>query len=361
MAFPFAALPFVFELVLLRSFCASMSWNRSWSRNNSWSSSSWQDESGSNPSWNNWGRQQTSTQPSVPENPVAIPQSFKPDSECYDTNTVSGKKFYRNVQTTPWSSKAGLAGKDVNSIRLVDITRKGLDDYSLRNLSNGEFQGVVFVRSVSEAVFTTNLLRLLRQDKVDLDKVAAHLHGAAPPDKHKESSRFMEPWLSELLQTFKKISPPESPAEDNEELARAKRKLKAAGIELSPPVKRRTSELSEPSSSARKCEHPLPVEQSPAEVILNKVVEQKPASYPSANTKAAMDTWLKSHQSQFRGQTLKFKKHVAQVTEIISSSGLAKSEIIDSAVRYGLNPRLAARLSVTNLATFVAACQYEAS
>ena len=161
MAFPFAALPFLFELALSRNSSDNMSWNRSWSRNNSWSSSSWQDESSSNPSWNNWGRQQTSTQPSVPENPVAIPQSFKPDSECYDTNTVSGKKFYRNVQTTPWSSKAGLAGKDVNSIRLVDITNKGLDDYSLRNLSNGEFQGVVFVRSLSEAVFTTNLLKLL--------------------------------------------------------------------------------------------------------------------------------------------------------------------------------------------------------
>ena len=65
-----------------------------------------------------------------------------------------------------------------------------------------------------------------------------------------------------------------------------------------------------------------------------------------------METWLKSHQSQFRGQTLKFKKHVAQVPEIISSSGLAKSEIIDSAVRYGLYSKLAARLSVSNLATF---------
>ena len=193
-----------------------MCWNRSWSRNNSWSSSSWQDDSSSTPSWNNWGRQQTSTQPSAPENPAAIPQSFQPDSERYDTNTVSGKKFYRNAQTTPWSSKAGLAGKDVNSIRLVDITRKGLDDYSLRNLSNGEFQGVVFVRSVSEAVFTTNLLRLLRQDKVDLDKAAAHLPGAAPPDKHRESWRFMEPVLSELLQTFKKISPPESSPEDGQ-------------------------------------------------------------------------------------------------------------------------------------------------
>ena len=347
MVSPFAALPFLFEFVLLRNTSDNMSWNRSWSRNNSWSFSSWQDDTNSTPSWNNWGRQQTSNQPSVPENPAAIPQSFKPDPECYDTNTVSGKKFYRNVQTTPWSSKAGLAGKDVNSIRLVDVTRKGLDDYSLRNLSNGEFQGEVFVQSVSEAVFTTNLLRLLRQDKVDLDKVAAHLHGAAPPDKHRESSRFMEPLLSELLQTFKKISPPEPSPEDNDELVKAKRKL--------------NSELSEPSSSARQSDRPLPIEQSPAEAILNKAVEQKPASYPSANTKAAMETWLKSHQSQFRGQTLKFKKHVAQVTEIISSSGLAKSEIIDSAVRYGLNSKLAARLSVTNLATFIAACQYQAS
>ena len=173
----------------------------------------------------------------MPENPVAIPQAFEPDHECYDTNAVSGKKFYRNVQTTPWSSKAGLAGKDVNSTRLVDVTRKGLDDYSLRNLSNGEFQGVVFVRSVSEAVFTTNLLRLLRQDKLDLDKSRSSpswssssrqtsrvvsIHGATPV---RDPSNFYE-----------KISPPE-PAPENDELARAKRKLAAAGLELSPPVK----------------------------------------------------------------------------------------------------------------------------
>ena len=76
----------------------------------------------------------------------------------------------------------------------------------------------------------------------------------------------MEPLLSEILQTFKKISPAE-PSPENDELARAKRKLAAAGLELSPPVKRRISELSEPSSSAKKPERPLPVEQSPAEII----------------------------------------------------------------------------------------------
>ena len=76
----------------------------------------------------------------------------------------------------------------MGQLKVVDLTRKGLDDYAPRNLSNGEFQGVVFVRSVSEAVFTTSLLRLMRQDRLDIDGMAAHLHGAAPPDKHRESA-----------------------------------------------------------------------------------------------------------------------------------------------------------------------------
>ena len=128
---------------------APMAWNRSWSRN-SWSDSSWQGDN--NPDWNNWGRQQAPCQPvqsPVPESTVIISQSFHPDNECYDTGVVSGRKFYRNIQSTPWSSKSGLAGKAVGQLRVVDLTRKGLDDYALRNLSNGEFQGVVFVRSVS--------------------------------------------------------------------------------------------------------------------------------------------------------------------------------------------------------------------
>ena len=66
------------------------------------SDSSWQDNN--NASWNNWGRQQAPSQPaqpSVPASSVLIPQNFHPDSECYDTRAVSGKKFYRNIQSTP--------------------------------------------------------------------------------------------------------------------------------------------------------------------------------------------------------------------------------------------------------------------
>ena len=135
---------------------------------------------------------------------------------------VSGKKFYGNIQSTPWSSKPGLAGKDVGQLRVVDLT-KVLDDYALHNLSNGEFQSVVFVRSVSEAVFTTNLLQLIRQDRLDINGMAAHLHGAALPDKHRESALFMEPLLGEVLRTLKSIAPVAKPTEQvTEELERAK-------------------------------------------------------------------------------------------------------------------------------------------
>ena len=292
MALPFAALPFLSQIVTQVVVLQTMAWNRSWTRS-SWSDASWQGNN--DPGWNNWGRQQASSQPvqpSVPASSVVTRENFHPDSECYDTSVVSGKKFHRNIQSTPWSSKSGLAGKDVGQLKVVDLTRKGLDDYALRNLSNGEFQSVVFVRSVSEAVFTTNLLRLIRQDRMDIDGMAAHLHGAALPDKHRESARFMEPLLAEVLRTLKSLAPVAKPTDHvNEELERAKRKLHAAGLDLTPPAKRRQSQAADPARASTDAPTPLPVvpEQTPAKAILSKAVTEKPHSVPTAATQNAMD------------------------------------------------------------------------
>ena len=188
---------FSFEATLVELQNIAMSWNRGWSTS-SWGSSSWDKNNSSG--WNNRDWQQTTnhppaisppSQPSVPGGTVSIPSSFTPDWECYDSNSVSNKRFYRNIQSTPWSTKSGLAGKDIADLRVTELTRKRLGDFSLRCLSNGEFQSLVFVRSISEAVFVSNMLRHIRQDRIDLDAVAAHMHGPAPPDKHKESARFM--------------------------------------------------------------------------------------------------------------------------------------------------------------------------
>ena len=67
------------------------------------------------------------------------------------------------------------------------------------------------------------------QDRLDIDGMAAHLHGAAPPDKHRESARFMEPLLAEVLRTLTSPAPVATPTEQvNEKLERSKRKLQAA-------------------------------------------------------------------------------------------------------------------------------------
>ena len=135
------------------------------------------------------------------------------------------------------------------------------------------------MRSVSEAVFTTKLLRLIRQDRLHINGVATRLHGAAPPDKHRESARFMEPLLAEVLQTLKRFAPVAKPTEQvDDELERAKRKLRAAGLELTPPAKRRQSQAADPARASTDAPAPLPVapEQTPAEVIFSKALTDKP-------------------------------------------------------------------------------------
>ena len=64
---------------------------------------------------------------------------------------------------------------------------------------------------------------------------------------------------------------------------------------------------------------------------------------------------------QFRGQALAFKKYVAEVAGILHSSGIGKADFVEAATKYGLNAKLAARFSINNLATFFAACQYQAA
>ena len=78
-------------------------------------------------------------------------------------------------------------------------------------------------------------------------------------------------------------------------------------------------------------------------------------------TQSAMDKWLKAHQAQFKGQAVAFKEHVAQVCTVWQNSSASKAEYVSAAARYRLNEKLAGRMSITNLSTFIAACQYEAA
>ena len=260
------------------------------------------------------------------------------------------------MQSTPWSTKSGLAGKDVANLRVAELTRKGLDDYSLRCLSNGEFQRIVFVKSSSEAVFVSNLLRHFRQDRIDLDAVAAHMHGPAPPDKHKESVRFMQPLLGEIVSTIKANSPPapasSSQSPEAEQLARANRKLDEAGIVLT---------LVKQPEGAPSPALPTASTKTPDEQTLEKELSSNPSSVPSASSQDAVNKWLKKHQGQFRGKAAAFKKLVAEACLVFKSSEAKRQDLVDTAMKYGLQKSHATKMSFANLSTFIGACQFEAA
>ena len=232
--------------------------------------------------------------------------------------------FFRNIQSTSWSTKSGRAGMDIADLPVTELTRKGLDDFSLRCLSNGEFQSLVFVRSISEAVFVSNLLRHIRQDRIDLDAVAANMHGPAPPDKHKESARFMQPLLGEVVSTIKSHAPApaasSSQSPESAELAKAKRKLQEAGIALTPEKKPRAAQNS-PSSTGPSL--PTKGTKTSAEEILEKELTA-PLPAVGSTSNEAVEKWLKKHQSQFRSKASAVKKHVADVCSVFQASEATK-------------------------------------
>ena len=245
---------------------------------------------------------------------------------------------------------------------MTELTRKGLDDFSLRCLSNRDFQSVVFVRPISKAVFVSNLLRHIRQDRTDLDAVAANMHGPAPPDKHKESARLAQALLGEVVSTIKPHAPApaasSSQSPESAELAKAKRKLQEAGIALTPEKKPRAAQNS-PSSTGPSL--PTKGTKTPAEEILEKELTAPPSAVPGSTSNEAVEKWLKKHQSQFRGKASAFKKHVADVCSVFQASEATKQDLAETAVRYGLQQKHADRMSFHNLSTFIGACQFLAA
>ncbi|OLP96054.1 hypothetical protein AK812_SmicGene21728 [Symbiodinium microadriaticum] len=200
------------------------------------------------------------------------------------------------------------------------------------------------------------LISRIRDDRIDLDAVAAHMHGPAPPDKHKESVRFMQPLLGEIVSTIKANSPPapasSSQSPEAEQLARANRKLDEAGIVLT---------LVKQPEGAPSPALPTASTKTPDEQTLEKELSSNPSSVPSASSQDAVNKWLKKHQGQFRGKAAAFKKLVAEACLVFKSSEAKRQDLVDTAMKYGLQKSHATKMSFANLSTFIGACQFEAA
>ena len=155
-------------------------------------------------------------------------------------------------------------------------------------LPKGEFQSRVFVKSTSEAAFVSNLLRHIRQDRIDLDAVAVNMHGPASPDKHKRVGEVHA--TSAGRNCFNNESSFNAPA--------------PAASSGQSPEKCRAGKSQEEAAGSGNCFKPgEETERSPRQPELQQILEKElaaqPSSVPSSVTKEAVDKWLKKHQGQF--------------------------------------------------------------
>ena len=132
-----------------------------WQKDNEESSTTWpKDKWDANSNW--W--QSSDWNPSTAPTP-SLPTSFVSDHQHFD-KTPLGKGahvLYKQVQPTERSRKSGVAGRDVTDIRAYELSHRGLGDFSLRLLSEGRHQSIVWARSGSESVLLTALLKKLRK------------------------------------------------------------------------------------------------------------------------------------------------------------------------------------------------------
>ena len=180
-----------------------------------WESQPWGEQPWST-KWDSWSRhsQPSSShgKKSQDDSQLNLPANFKSNEFFLDTEkqpSVNGFPLHRYVESTPWSRKQNLNGREVSSLKVWELAYRGWQEQSLRHLSAGRFTSVVFCRSIAESVLMSRLLSTLRSQSVDIDQVAqAMFEEAFPekalPDKRDQASDFIKPMIDQILQLFDK-------------------------------------------------------------------------------------------------------------------------------------------------------------
>ena len=137
--------------------------------------------------WSNWEdhsyRHWQSSSQAPPSFTPDLPAHWK-DSDVhynYDENCLHGYPLLKTIQPTAWSRKRGLHGMDPMQVPLAAVCGYQAREFALRPFSAGRFLGVVPTRTVAEAGFCSQFLKAVREQSVDIDGIAEHLHRAQNP------------------------------------------------------------------------------------------------------------------------------------------------------------------------------------
>jgi len=106
-----------------------------------------------------------------------IKPQWKTNEHFLDYTEIHGLALSKLVRETDSSRYTGIAGKDIRTIRIIDLAFMGADNWYLRAISAGRFVRLEFLRSNKEGHFIHHLLRRLRQQK----DTAAQISSASSP------------------------------------------------------------------------------------------------------------------------------------------------------------------------------------
>ena len=202
----------------------SSSW-KSWTDSSSWEGQPWEKSSNQPIKPSRWGSH---------DQTYELPSNFVQDATHIDSNCVphpNGLTFLREIESTPWSRKAGLAGRDVLDVKLHELAYHGVREQSLRHLSHGRFSSLVFCRSVAEAVLLNKFLQTMRTNSYDIDELAreafvAAFPGKSVPDKREASGDYIQPIVDVLFAGLKHLQGKKEVAANTKELEELREKCR---------------------------------------------------------------------------------------------------------------------------------------
>ena len=220
---------------------------------------------------------------------------------------------------------------------------------------------------------------MIRDEHVDIDKVAEYIHkqqkpGVTPPSKIDHPNEFMHPLASIVFDEIKKHSPPavdaqavHKVAEMQQQISKYQRKLQDAGIQLTPTKHRQDDDDDDaqlPSSNKRRRKQPgtssagdhkvLPTPEQVLDVR-SKVFSD---NLPKSHTNLQVESWIKS----FRIKGL--QAHVDNVSEMLvayNKSAKKKPNFQEVAIQYGLPMGLAAKMNTKNLTSVIGVASFLAA
>ena len=232
---------------------------------------------------------------------------------------------------------------------LHEFCFRGMNEFSLRMLSEGRFQSIVWTRNIAESVLVTQLLKGIREMKADVDAVALECikeQGLPVPDKHKQAASVMEPLVDVLLKEIEGRVPAAAAlsSADSEELIRAKAKLAQAGLALTPRKPAAPSQASESPSKPDQSQG-LPIdnqrgakrkaeEQDPSSQV-RKLLSGRPVTSlkdnrPKSVSSEHVESWMQTFKQQYKGKFRELNKHVNFVVKLLSENA-DRNEILEAA------------------------------